>query len=545
MGKLAVALRNAAGSLIVFLLTVALSFGLARCRSATATDDVGLPVTTRLAPMVYTTFLGITGLASGLLVWSISIARQQAEAREKSLLEQLEIARKNLAIEVVRLQQMKSAEAAVEQSRREALTCSAAKSEFLAKMSHQIRTPVSAIIGFSDLLTESLSRHQPSDSVFNDCQDYLQTISGNAQHVLEIIDDILDLSKIEAGTLAINNVTADLAKIVNDVVALTKLRAEAKGLRIIVDLRTALPVKLHTDPLRMRQILFNLVSAAIKATVSGEIRIALAQNESTQQLSIQVQGRRGQAESSSFSSPDFSSFDSGQPTQVTSTELGIVLSERIARQMDGELQEFKSADGQATFVLSIAADPNRDAFQQPNSAARAMDRQSNSARIPPGTQAQLLKGLRILLAEDGIDNQRLIAHVLRRTGATVEIADDGEEALRMLSQTMANKSDESTFQLLLTDMQMPIKDGYTLVRQLRSQGCDIPVIAITACAMREDFEKCIACGCNAYLSKPVDIRNLIAVCEQWAAKSADLFSDQDLGQTRLLPNQTDCAAPLQ
>ena len=513
--------RNAAVGLIVFLLTVGLSLGLARdWPDSSMVDEVGLPVTSRLAPVVYTTLLGLTGLASGLLVWSISMARLQAETKEKSLLEQLEIARKNLAIEVVRLQEMKNNHEAVEQSRREALTCNAAKSEFLAKMSHQIRTPVSAIIGFSDLLAELLASQQASDSVFSVCQDYLQTIGGNAQHLLDIINDILDLSKIEAGTLAINIVDADPAKMINDVVALTKLRAEAKGLRIVVELRTALPEKLPTDPLRMRQILFNLVSATIKATANGEIRIALTHKEAAQQLSIHVQGRSSQMELSTLSSPDFSSFDSGQSSPVTSTALGIVLSERIARQMNGELQEFKSVDGQTSFVLSIVADTPRNSLQQPNSAVQSIDSQPNNLRILPGRQAQLLTGLRILLAEDGMDNQRLIAHVLRRAGATVDIANNGEEALRLLNQTLANKSSESTFQLLLTDMQMPVKDGYTLVRQLRSQGCDIPVIAITAYAMRDDFEKCLACGCNAYLSKPVDTRNLIAMCEQWAAKTA-------------------------
>ena len=384
------------------------------------------------------------------------------------------------------------------------------KSEFLANMSHEIRTPLTAILGFTDLLREDGNVAMAPKSRL----ETIDTIKNAGNHLLTIINDILDLSKIEAGKMTVEAIETPVVRLLADVQSMMGPRAENKNVTLCTRLRTPLPELIVGDPTRLRQILMNLVGNAAKFTDRGAIVVSAEVRESQgiSRLVVEVDdtGPGMTIEQADRLFAPFSQADASVTRHHGGTGLGLTISRRLARLMGGEVVLARTAPGQGScFRLDIPLVAMANARQVTTLNDFEPDRvQENVAPVAKLTG-------RILLAEDGADNQRLVSFHLRKAGAEVEVADNGKIALAMIER--ASRAGKP-FDLLLTDMQMPEMDGYTLASTLRRGGSSIAIIALTAHAMSEDRQKCVDAGCDDYASKPVDKALLLESCGKWMGK---------------------------
>ncbi len=385
-----------------------------------------------------------------------------------------------------------------------------AKSEFLTNMSHEIRTPMTAILGFADLLQNG--EQTPSDRLNS-----IETIRRNGQHLLSIINDTLDLSKIEAGRMLVEHIPCSPCQIVADVAALMRPRATAQGLSLEVDYAFPLPGAILSDPVRLQQILTNLVGNAVKFTAKGGVRILVGADNSTpatSRLKFEVvdTGLGINPEQISKLFQSFTQADSSTTRKYGGTGLGLAISRRLAQLLGGDIIVESSPDAGSRFVLTIRADtpPNATIIE-----SAAQIRSSSQPQIHD--QGNLRLSGRILLAEDGLDNQRLISFHLRRAGAEVVIVDNGKLAVEHAMQAQA---EGTPFRIILMDMQMPVMDGYNATRTLRRSGFTRPIIALTANAMTSDRDACVQAGCDEYITKPIDSAAMLRVCEKFMDAAA-------------------------
>ena len=384
----------------------------------------------------------------------------------------------------------------------EAATANATKSEFLANMSHEIRTPMTAILGYTDLL------RQPDISMSHR-DNYSYIIQRNGQQLLSIINDILDITKIEAQMMTVESIQTSAIQAVEEVASLMRVRAIGKN----IDLRTVydgdIPTQIDSDPLRLRQILTNLVGNAIKFTTSGSVTIKTSCDFESRCLRIDVidTGVGMSPEQAKGIFDAFTQADFSTTRRWGGTGLGLHISVNLAKMLGGDVT-FTSTPGEgSTFTTFVATG---DLSQTPllddeRIHAKQFDQADPMSVIPPDALSQR----RILLAEDGPDNQQLISFHLKQAGATVHIAENGKLALAAIDDA---ERGERPFDLVLMDMQMPEMDGYQATRELRNRGCTLPVIALTAHAMSEDRQKCLDAGCDHYATKPIDRDTLISIC---------------------------------
>jgi len=388
-----------------------------------------------------------------------------------------------------------------------------AKSEFLANMSHEIRTPLTAILGYTDVLRDELAMAVGSARQL----DAVDTIRRAGEHLLTVINDILDLSKIEAGRMVIEEIDTSLPTLLQEVDGLMQERVASKGVTLRTSLATPVPDRVRTDPTRLRQILMNLVGNAVKFTEVGSVDVVVravpapdAFSGDRLEISVTDTGAgmtRRQAEG--LFQP-FTQADASVTRRHGGTGLGLTICRRLAALMDGDVRLQSTRPGVGTtFVVELPLVPDEHATLVHSLHAAAP---AAAAATPAALVA--LHG-RILLAEDGPDNQRLISHHLRKAGADVVIAENGAVALEHM---LAGMAEGTPFDLLVTDMQMPEMDGYTLARTLRARGVRTPIVALTAHAMAEDRGKCLAAGCDDYASKPIDRAALLATCAHWLAQ---------------------------
>ncbi|WP_254511543.1 ATP-binding protein [Anatilimnocola floriformis] len=392
----------------------------------------------------------------------------------------------------------------------EAERASRAKSEFLANMSHEIRTPMTAILGYSDLLlTEGDLTKAPPHRV-----EALQTIHRNGEHLLGLINDILDLSKIEVGKVGVEAIECSPLQLITEVESLMRLRTQEKNLTLQIEVAGVLPSTVQTDPLRLKQILVNLVGNAIKFTEQGGVRIvansSLATDAAGKRIAelvfdvIDTGAGMTPQEMKKLFRP-FTQADNSTTRKFGGTGLGLTISKRLAQMLGGDVTIVNSIPGTGTTfrVMVRAADPTLEPAppEAPN-----LPRESKSTHAPTNEQP-LPPGCRILLAEDGPDNQRLISFILKKAGATVTVVDNGHIAVQT---ALAAVMDQRPFDLILMDMQMPVMDGYAAATYLRTRNYDGPIIALTAHAMSGDRDKCLAAGCNDYATKPLDRLKLLA-----------------------------------
>jgi signal transduction histidine kinase/ActR/RegA family two-component response regulator len=393
------------------------------------------------------------------------------------------------------------------------------KTEFLANMSHEIRTPMTAILGYADVLMDEGDLSQAPESRI----EAIFTIKRNGEHLLRIINDILDLSKIEAGKMTVESVACSPIQLLTDVDSLMRVRAEAKGIALRVECAGELPESIHSDPTRLRQILVNLVGNAVKFTSRGAVcviaRLVRGERPSLE-FDVVDSGVGMTAEQTQRLFQPFSQADASTTRSFGGTGLGLVISKRLAEMLGGDVAVVKTEPGVGTtfrFTLAIGS-----LAGVPMIATQGGVSNFVKAQVPaiPNTSVIQLTRCRILLAEDGVDNQRLIAFVLRKVGAEVVTVENGQLAV---DAALAADEQGRRFDVILMDMQMPVMDGYQAVALLRAKRYRGPIIALTAHAMSGDREKCLGVGCDDYATKPIDRDALIEQIARWArlARQAD------------------------
>ena len=383
-----------------------------------------------------------------------------------------------------------------------------AKSEFLANMSHEIRTPMTAILGFSEVLIESISNQEQLDAA--------QTIKQNGEYLIGIINDILDLSKIEAGKMEIENVPCSPRQILSEVVSLMRVRANAKNLPLEIEYDGPIPNHIQSDPTRLRQILINLLGNAIKFTEVGKIRlvtrlVANERNSPKLQFEIIDSGIGMTDEQIGKLFKPFSQVDASATRMRGGTGLGLAISKRLAENLGGDITVKSTLDQGSTFTVTVRTGPlDGITMLEGPSETQAATISGTKRSI-----AKLESGCRVLLAEDGPDNQRLITFLLKKAGAQVEVAENGQIAYDL---ALKAKDEGNSFDVILMDMQMPVMDGYTATTKLRQAGYTGAIVALTAHAMSTDRDKCLNAGCNDYVIKPIDKNRLISVVAAYVSE---------------------------
>ena len=336
-----------------------------------------------------------------------------------------------------------------------------------------------------------------------DTVEALQIIKRNGHHLLGLINDILDLSKIEAGKQDVSLQACSPQTIASEVVSTLRIRAEEKGLRLSVACEGDMPETITTDPSRLRQILVNLVGNAIKFTEAGNIQVVMRldqESEGNAKLLFDVidTGIGMSAEQIGLLFKPFSQVDGSAHRRFGGTGLGLAISKRLAGILGGDIVVRSRLGQGSTFslVLDVGSFHKQAVPQEPRTAVKT----TGSVEIAHAA-VEIEVTSRVLLAEDNSFNQQLIVLMLRKTGAEVAVAENGQLAVE---QARTAKKQGKPFDVILMDMMMPVMDGYEATRSLRSEGYEGPIIALTANAMTGDEEKCLDAGCDDYLSKPID-----------------------------------------
>ena len=431
----------------------------------------------------------------------VSQVRDLALNELKDRTENLELTRRELEEKAERLKQANT----------DAEAASRAKSEFLANMSHEIRTPMTAVLGYTDLLIEE-SWGRPGSIQL------LDVIKRNGHYLLELINDILDLSKIESGNLTIETIQFSLLEKMKEIQSLMKVRAELRGLHFKLSFEGTLPVEIQSDPTRLKQILINLIGNAIKFSPDGgKVSVETSFLNSTAdnpllEFKIRDTGIGMTAEQIAMLYQPFVQADSSTTRKFGGTGLGLAISKRLAEMLGGDLT-CESVPGEGTvFTLTIGiGNPETLKFHEnPQDEFRQIPVIQQDPELPAGdSETRNLGPCTVLLAEDGVDNQRLISMLLKKEKAHVVLAENGDIAVR---RALNAEQQGKPFDVILMDMSMPVLDGYGATRKLRELGIETPIIALTAHAMTGDRQKCIDAGCSDYATKPVNrekLRNII------------------------------------
>jgi two-component system CheB/CheR fusion protein len=403
---------------------------------------------------------------------------------------------------------------ALAESKQKAESATRSKSEFLANMSHEIRTPMTAIMGFADLLLEPSTPAEERRS-------HVLTIRRNGEHLLTLINDILDLSKVEAGRVELERIEFAPAEVLEDVGALMRVKLQEKRLSLSIEFETPIPRRIHSDPVRLRQILVNLVGNAIKFTEQGGIRLLAGfhPEEPGSQARLYVRIRDSgigmTADQIGRLFQPFVQADTSTTRRFGGTGLGLTIARRLAQMMGGDIR-VESQPGQgSTFTVEIALGEGAELeLHDPRAERRPAQESKPDA---PAARASDLRGMRVLLAEDGRDNQRLITLVLERAGAEVALAENGRCACEKALEALAAGK---PFDVILMDMQMPELDGWGATALLRSVRYEGPIVALTANAMEGDREKCLAAGCDDFASKPIEKPKLLATLQSWRGRKS-------------------------
>jgi PAS domain S-box-containing protein len=375
---------------------------------------------------------------------------------------------------------------------------SLAKSEFLSNVSHEIRTPLTAILGFVELLDE----HPYLQGGPADIPEFFATIRQNGRFLLALIDDLLDISRIEAGALRVDREPCSPQAIASDVAESLRGKATARHLGLEVLFVGAIPPAISTDRLRLRQILVNLLDNAIKFTDHGAVRLivrTIDRPDADRLVQFEVTDTgigMTTAEMSRLFEPFYRA---GSPSSdhPPGTGLGLAICDRLARRLGGEIA-VQSRPGQgSTFTLSLPAGSPHDPIDMLPTTVIGFPEMAPIAPVPSPSNLDA----RILVTDDNEANQQLIGLRLARAGADVVTALNGKEALDRVGEAAEAGR---PFDAVIMDMQMPVLDGYEAVRRLRAGGFTAPIIAVTAFAMSDDREECLRLGCDDFISKPIE-----------------------------------------
>lgn len=382
-------------------------------------------------------------------------------------------------------------------AKKEAEDANKAKSFFLANMSHEIRTPLSAILGFSELLFDAELR---ADERFS----HALVIKKNGEQLLRLIDEILDISKIESNTLSLCKEKIYMRELIRAVESCLSIQAKQKNLLLDFHFAGSVPEYFYSDPTRVRQILINIVGNAVKFSGAGIVKVRLTmepQDAGVPKLKVVVEDNGPGIDPEHIGSlfKPFSQGDGSTSRRYGGTGLGLALSRRLAQALGGDVVLESTQKGVGSrFVVTLDAPCDGAKF------ITGVDSRPEAGRSLPPVRPLMRNGLeqmRILVADDAPENQWLFSFFLRKAGATVAFAGDGEQVV-----DMALKGD---YHLILMDIQMPKVDGYEATRALRAKGFKKPILAVTAHALVEEKERCLQAGCDDHLPKPVDPRVLI------------------------------------
>lgn len=405
----------------------------------------------------------------------------------------------------------KKIEADLVRARDAAQESSQSKSRFLANMSHEIRTPLNAILGFSELLKKGVySSPEEADS-------FLTTIVGSGHHLLELINGILDLSKIEAGQMEMEQRQFSPDHVIASALSVMSVKAAEKGLALTYDWFTGVPETILNDEARMRQALINLIGNAIKFTEAGGVHVScqlvVDKMPTTLEVSVRDTGIGiAQDKLASVLEP-FVQADASVTRRFGGTGLGLAITRRIAELLGGDLHLTSILGEGSVFTISMTTGPLDGIAIRSEPVARieSHDTKDEMARTD-------LTGVRILVVEDGVANRKLIRVILGRVGAEI---DEAENGLAGVEKAMANDYD-----IILMDMQMPLMDGYQATKKLRECDYTLPIIALTANAMKGDEERCFEAGCSGYLSKPIDTNEVLSTVRDAVDRKATEAADQ-------------------
>jgi signal transduction histidine kinase/ActR/RegA family two-component response regulator len=408
------------------------------------------------------------------------------------------------------LEALAQSNAALEEARSQAVAASGAKSEFLANMSHEIRTPMTAILGFVDLLTED------GDTTI-DRSEAVEIIRRNGENLLKLIDDILDLSKVEAGRMELRFGVCSPIELISDVASLMRVRADAQGIDLRVAWLSPLPVAIETDVARARQILINLIGNAIKFTSAGAVVVEAvlqrAEVGAWLEIAVRDSGIGMAPETLGRAFDPFTQVDASLSRRYGGTGLGLAICRRLATLLGARIEVESQLGVGSTFRLSLpVASPAAGSLIDPTAddARGAKPGRPAFRATAPRASGRVT---RVLVAEDGPDNQRLIAAHLKRAGVEVTLVENGALAVAAALQTVACGK---PYDAILMDIQMPVMDGYAATRTLREHGYRGFIVALTAHAMQGDRERCLEAGCDDYLTKPLDVAALLACVERCA-----------------------------
>jgi PAS domain S-box-containing protein len=383
----------------------------------------------------------------------------------------------------------------LQKAKDEADAANRSKSEFLANMSHEIRTPMNAILGFTELLKRGYGKSE------REARRHLDTIHSSGKHLLELINDILDLSKVEAGRMEVERIDCEPHQVLREVVRVLGVRAREKGVTLALEATGPVPAKIRSDPGRLRQIVTNLIGNALKFTERGGVRVVmrLAGTPAAPQLAVDVID-------SGIGIPEdkigklFQAFvqaDTSITRKFGGTGLGLVLSRNFARALGGDITVTSTAGVGSTFTVTLDAGPLAGVrMLAPEEACHVEEEVAGEAharwQFPPA---------KVLVVDDGAENRELVVLVLNENGLEVEEAENGQVAV--------DKCAATRYDAILMDMSMPVMDGFTATRVLRGRGLRTPIFALTAHAMKGFEQEILEAGCTGYVTKPIDLDVLL------------------------------------
>ncbi|NNF29329.1 MAG: response regulator [Gemmatimonadetes bacterium] len=453
------------------------------------TRSVALPIPSESGPLG-TIVLHFSGNHTEETAWSEGLSNVARSIRDFHRWEQTET-------------QLRAARVAAD-------AASEAKSRFLGRMSHELRTPMAAILGYAELL---LTRVDPES------RSMLEVILRNGNHMVDMLNDILDLTRVEQGHIDLTDERFSPVAMAYDLASLMRVRAEANSLRFKTHYEGVLPREIETDPTRVRQILINLIGNAIRFTDEGEVGLTLRGNADGPNPTLVFDVTdTGVGIAPEHLETIFKPFDQGDPStdhRHEGTGLGLAISKQLAEALGAELTATSKVGVGSTFSLSLPLAPGIATSVLTDEDVERLTSLADPVTHVPSVE---LEG-RYLVVDDHKDMRRLVAHYLTHAGAIVQEAADGGEAVRLVEAAI--QADMEPFRAVVMDMQMPVMDGYQATQIIRARSPMTPVIALSAGAMKGDREKALQAGCSAFLAKPVDGGRLLSLVEDLVSDGRD------------------------